>query len=125
MVRYLFRRIGFLILTLILTSVIIFCITQLLPGDVARVILGREASMTSLERLRDELGLRQPLPVRYLTWLGHFVTGDWGKSYSTELPFRPLVIERLSNSLMLAALILAIAIPLAVTFGVVAGLNQD
>jgi len=125
MLRYLLRRIGFLILTLILTSVIIFCITQLLPGDVARVILGREASATSLERLRDELGLRQPLPVRYLTWLGHFVTGDWGTSYSTELPIRPLVIERLGNSLMLAALILVIAIPLAVTFGVVAGLNQD
>lgn len=125
MLRYLLRRIGFLILTLILTSVIIFCITQLLPGDVARVILGREASVTSLERLRDELGLRQPLPVRYLTWLGHFVTGDWGKSYSTELPIRPLVIERLGNSLMLAALILVIAVPLAVTLGVMAGLNQD
>jgi peptide/nickel transport system permease protein len=125
MLRYLLRRIGFLILTLILTSVIIFCITQLLPGDVARVILGREASAASLERLRDELGLREPLPVRYLTWLGHFVTGDWGISYSTELPIRPLVIERLGNSLMLAALILVIAIPLAVTLGVVAGLNRD
>jgi peptide/nickel transport system permease protein len=101
---------GFLMLTLILTSLIIFSITQLLPGDVARVILGREASAESLNRLRGELGLHQPLPVRYLTWLGHFVMGDWGTSYSTELPIRPLVIERLGNSLMLAALILAIAV---------------
>ena len=125
MLRYLLRRIGFLILTLILTSLIIFSITQLLPGDVARVILGREASAESLDRLREELGLHRPLPIRYLTWLGHFVMGDWGTSYSTELPIRPLVIERLGNSLMLAALILAIAVPLAVTLGVVAGLNQN
>ncbi len=124
MIRYLLRRLAFLALTLLLTSLIIFVVTQWLPGDVARVILGREASETSLQQLREQLGLNQPLPVQYLNWLGNFVTGNWGKSYSTELPIRPLVLERMNNSLMLALVTVVIAVPLAITFGVVAGLNE-
>ena len=125
MIRYLLRRLGFLLLTIILTSLLIFIITQLLPGDVARVILGREASDTAVEALRQELGLNRPLPIQYLTWLGHFVTGDWGKSYSTNLPIRPLVLERLGNSLMLAGLTVLVSIPLSVGLGVLAGLNEN
>ena len=125
MLRYLLRRLGFLLLTVILTSLLIFIITQLLPGDVARVILGREASDAALEALRQELGLNKPLPIQYLTWLGRFATGDWGKSYSTSLPIRPLVLERLGNSLMLAGLTLVIAIPLSIVLGVWAGLNEN
>jgi peptide/nickel transport system permease protein len=125
MLRYLIRRLGFLLLTMLLTSVIIFIITQYLPGDVARVILGREASATSVQSLREELGLNRPLPVQYLTWLGRFVSGEWGKSYSTELPVRTLVAERLGNSLMLALLTIIIAVPLAVGLGVLAGLREN
>jgi peptide/nickel transport system permease protein len=125
MLRFLIRRLGFLVLTMLLTSLIIFIITQYLPGDVARVILGREASETSVQALREELGLNRPLPTQYVTWLGRFVSGEWGKSYSTELPVRPLVAERLGNSLMLAFLTLIIAVPLAVGLGVLAGLHEN
>lgn len=125
MLRYILRRLGFLILTILLTSLIIFLVTQLLPGDVARVILGREAGEAALEELRRELGLNRPLVVQYVDWLAGFVTGDWGRSYSTDQPIRPLVMERLQNSLMLAGLTLAIAVPLAVALGVVAGLKED
>lgn len=124
MVRYLARRLGFLGLTLLLTSMIIFTVTQWLPGDVARVILGREASEPALQALRQELGLDQPLVMQYLRWLGNFLTGDWGTSYSTGLPVRPLVLERLGNSLMLAAVTMAIAVPLSVALGVIAGLRE-
>jgi peptide/nickel transport system permease protein len=125
MTRYLFRRLAFLGLTLLLTSLLVFGITQLLPGDVARVILGREASEAALQALRVELRLDQPLPVQYANWLGGFLTGDWGASYSTGLPIRPLVLERLGNSLMLALLTMAIAVPLSVGLGIVAALKQD
>ena len=124
MLPYLFRRLAFLVLTLLLTSLLIFVITQWLPGDVARVILGREASETSLQQLRERLGLNQPLPLQYLTWLGNFVVGDWGQSYSTELPIRPLVLERLGNSLMLALVAVLMAVPLAVALGVISGLSE-
>jgi peptide/nickel transport system permease protein len=125
MTAYLVRRLEFLLLTLLLTSLLIFVITQFLPGDVARVILGREASETSLQQLREELGLNQPLPVQYLRWLARFITGDWGKSYSAELPILPLVMERLGNSLRLAALTVVMALPLAIALGIVAGLNEN
>lgn len=123
--RYLLRRLGFLALTVLVTSLIIFIVTQLLPGDVARVILGREAGEAALEALRQELGLNDPPPVQYLRWLGNFLRGDWGQSYSTRSEIFPLVMARLRNSLMLAAVTLAISIPLAVFLGVIAGLNEN
>lgn len=125
MTRYILRRLGFLLLTLLLTSVIIFAVTQLLPGDIARVILGREAGEAALEALREELGLNAPLPVQYLRWLGDFVTGDWGTSFSTRSEIYPLVMGRLRNSLMLALVTLAISVPIAVSLGVVAALQAD
>ncbi len=123
MSRFLTRRLVSLLVTLLVTSLLIFGITQLLPGDVARVILGREASEPALAALREQLGLDRPAVLQYLTWLGAFVRGDWGLSFATGQPIRPLVLERLGNSLMLAGLTLAIAVPLAVALGVAAALR--
>ncbi|RCK73694.1 MAG: Oligopeptide transport system permease protein OppB [Anaerolineae bacterium] len=125
MLKYLLRRFSFLLLTLLITSMVVFAVTQLLPGDVARVILGREAGEAALEALREELGLNDPLPVQYGRWLTRFVSGDWGKSYSTKSEIRPLVLGRLRNSLMLAGVILVISVPLAIFLGVIAGLNEN
>lgn len=125
MSRYLLRRLGFLILVFLVTSLVIFIITQFLPGDVARVILGREAGEAAVQALRERLGLNDPLPVQYLRWLGDFVTGDWGESFSTKSAIRPLVLGRVSNSLMLAGITLLISVPLAVVLGVIAGLNEN
>ena len=125
MSRYILRRIGFLTLTVLLTSLLVFLVTQWLPGDVCRIMLGREAGQGAIETCRQDLGLNQPLPVQYLTWLGDFLSGDWGTSYSTGEPIFPLVMERLGNSLMLAVVTLLIAVPLAVFLGVIAGLNEN
>lgn len=125
MIRYVLRRLGFLLLTLFLTSVIIFIITQLLPGDIARVILGREAGEAALEELRRELGLNDPLPLQYWNWLTGFATGDWGRSFSTRADIYTVVTQRLRNSLMLTAVIMLISVPLSVALGVIAGLNED
>jgi peptide/nickel transport system permease protein len=124
MSRYVARRLGFLLLTLLLTSMLIFVITQVLPGDPARVILGREAGEQAVEQLREQLGLNDPLYVQYGRWLINFVTGDWGTSFSTGAEIFPFVMQRLRNSLMLAMVALIIAIPLAVVLGVWAGLRE-
>jgi peptide/nickel transport system permease protein len=125
MTRFLVRRLAFLLLTLLITSMIVFAITQLLPGDVARIILGREAGENALEQLRQRLGLNDPVLVQYGRWLWNFARGDWGDSFSTRLPIRAIVMERLRNSLMLAGTILVLALPLATLAGVIAGLNRD
>jgi len=125
MIRYILRRMAFLLLTFLLTSLLIFAVTQFLPGDVARVILGREAGEAALEALRAELGLNDPPPVQYINWLGRFIRGDWGQSFSTRSAIRPVVLERLGNSLLLAGFTLLIAAPLALLLGVIAGLNEN
>jgi peptide/nickel transport system permease protein len=123
--RYLLRRLGFLALTVLLTSMLVFAVTQLLPGDPARIILGREAGPAALAELRQELGLNRPVPVQYAAWLGGFLTGDWGDSYGTGQAIRPLVLERTGNSLRLAGLTLLVAVPLALLLGVVAAVHAE
>ncbi len=126
MLRYLTRRFILLAVTLLLTSVVIFGLTQLLPGDVARLILGRDARPEALENLRVELGLNDPVPVQYANWLTGFVVGDWGTSFTGgRAPIRPLVMDRLGNSLRLAGLTLLISIPISILLGVLAGLNEN
>jgi peptide/nickel transport system permease protein len=130
MLIYIFRRIGFLALTLIITSLLVFLIAQVIPGDVCRVILGREAGEAALQNCRVELGFvaedGQPISAasRYVSWLSDFVTGNWGTSFATGEEIQPWVTGRLRNSLMLSAVVLVIAVPLAVFLGVIAGLNE-
>lgn len=124
MAHFILRRMGFLVLTVLLTSLIIFTVTQLLPGDVARAVLGREAGQEALEAFREERGLNDPLPVQYGRWLVNFVTGDWGESLSTRSSIFPIVLERLRNSLYLTFMTMMIAVPLAILLGVTAGLHE-
>jgi len=126
MIRFLLRRIALLVVTLLITSVVVFALTQLLPGDVARLILGREARPEAVAALREELGLNESVPQQYINWLTGFVSGDWGTSFvSGSAPIRPLVMERLGNSLRLAGLTLLISVPLSMFLGVIAGLNEN
>jgi len=126
MIRYLIRRLILLALTLLLTSVIIFALTQLLPGDIARLILGRDASPTALEEFRVVNGLDQPIPMQYISWLGNFLRGDWGNSYDRgNFEIYPHVMTRLENSLRLALYTLILAIPTAILLGVIAALRRD
>ena len=126
MARYILRRILLLIFTMLVTSALIFGLTQLLPGDIARLSLGRDASQVALELERERLGLNTPLPQQYITWLGGFVTGDWGESFNRgSPPVRPLVTARLLNTLRLAAMTLAISIPASILLGVLAALREN
>ena len=125
MTIYLLRRLGFIILTLFLASIIIFAATQLLPGDVAQVMLGKFATEKALENVRAELGLDRPVYVQYFEWLGRFIVGDWGDSMLSRQPVRPLIMARLRNSAMLAAVALLFYVPVGIIFGVIAALRKE
>lgn len=124
MSRFTVRRLGFLVLTLLLTSVLIFSVTQFLPGDVARILMPRDASEDAIAAKREELGLNRSPVIQYGTWIAGFVTGDWGTSFAWDIPVRPRVTEALRNSLMLAAVALVLAIPVSIGLGVWAGLSE-
>jgi peptide/nickel transport system permease protein len=123
MTRFLLRRAASVGVAFLLASVLVFIATQLVPGDVARIILGREAGDAALEAFREEFGLNRPAIVRYATWLAGFVRGDWGTTMSTRSAIRPLVASRLRLSLMLAGVALVLAVPLSIFLGIVAGVR--
>jgi peptide/nickel transport system permease protein len=124
-VAFVGRRLLLVALVMAIVSVLIFGVVQILPGDVAVMILGTSATPADLAALRVRLGLDRPAPLRYLDWIGGTLRGDWGTSLLYQVPVRPLVFERLGRSAVLAVLALAVAVPLAIGLGVVSALRRN
>ena len=125
MVRFITRRLILIVLTLFVISLAIFVITQVLPGDVAQMILGRGATPQDVETLRHQLGLDQPAYLQYLDWVGGIVRGDLGDSLYQQRPIAGILQDRLVNSLILAVFSFLAAIPSAVLVGIWAGTHRD
>lgn len=124
-VAFLGRRLLLVALVMAIVSVLIFGVVQVLPGDVAVMILGTSATPGDLAALRVKLGLDRPAPLRYLDWIAGTLRGDWGASLLYQVPVRPLVLERLGRSAVLAGVALTVAVPLAVGLGVVSALRRN
>ncbi|GAA2633626.1 ABC transporter permease [Dactylosporangium fulvum] len=122
---FLLRRLAAVPLTLAGVSVLVFLATDVLPGDVGRTVLGREASADSVAAYNRALGLDDPLWLRYTRWLWHFIGGDWGTSYTLGEPVAALVRERFAASLGLALFAFVLLVPVALTAGLVAGARPD
>ena len=103
----------------------VFAGTEILPGDVAQAILGQQATPESLQAIRDELGLERSAFIRYFEWLTNFLMGDLGRSLVSGREIVDLISTRLPNSLFLAFVAAAIAIPISVTLGLLAALFED
>jgi peptide/nickel transport system permease protein len=123
--RFIIRRLVFVVLTVLLSSMLVFAATNILPGDVATMVLGREATQQAKDELRKELGLDRPLVVQYGSWLGHMARGDWGRSLSLQEEVRPVVLERLRNSAMLALVAFLLYVPLGIFLGVIAAWRRN
>ena len=113
------------VLTLFIISVVIFGATELLPGDLARELLGQSATEETLAALREQLGLNDPAPLRYWNWLTGVMQGDFGMSMATQKPISELVGARLGNTLFLALYAAALAVPFALLLGVLAALWRN
>lgn len=120
----LLQRVALGFLSLLIVSLVIFIAVSMLPGDFATAILGRSATPETVAALREQLGLNLPWYQRYLTWLAHALTGDFGQSFSSR-PVGHIIGPRLLNTLYLAALTALIAVPLAVGLGIVAALYRN
>jgi len=116
--RYVVRRVAALAVTLLFVSLLVFVVVPVLPGDPALIILGLEASPDSVARVRQALGLDQPIPVQYARWVGQALRGDLGRSIQYDLPVGTLILSRLTVTLPLtllaAGFMIAAAIPLGV-----------
>lgn len=117
MTGYFLKRLAIAAATLVLASVVVFAVLQVVPGDPARLMLGMNASAEQVELLREQLGLNDPLVLRYLHWAGGLLTLDFGRSYTYSVPVIDLVGERLVVSLPLALIALALSTAIAIPVG--------
>lgn len=124
MAKFIVRRLGLALMTLVLLSVLVFVGTQLLPGDVGRRVLGPFATQESVDLLNARLGTDRPALVQYIDWIGGAVTGDLGQSITFADPVSTLVKEALLNSSKLALLAFVIVVPLSIVGGIVAALRR-
>ena len=122
MAAFLLRRLGLMILTLFILSLIVFFAGQLLPGDPARATLGNLAAPSAVQALDHQLGVDRPLLTRYLSWVGGVLHGDFGTSYAYRSAVEPFLRAALINSIKLALLAFVIVVPLGIIGGVIAAL---
>lgn len=115
--RYVIRRSISLGLSLAVASMLIFSVVALVPGDPASFMLGTGAQPDTVAALRQQMGLDQPLPLRYLRWIGGVLTGDLGQSFTYKTPVAGMILDRMQVSLPLALLALALAVLIAFPIG--------
>lgn len=125
MLGYILRRLLGAIPVLLGVSLVVFLAMQLVPGDIAKALLGPLATPETVEEFRHYLGLDQPVLVQYGKWLGHAVQGDFGRSFSNNMMVADLLKDRLRNSGILLAGSLIIAIPLGISIGLISAIRRD
>lgn len=119
------RRLLLGLLVLGLVSIVVFAVTQALPGDPARSILGRTATPASLKALRDQLGLGGSVLSQYFSWIGGLLHGDAGNSLAAQEPVTDLLGDKVVNSAFLVFCSGIISIPISVAIGSYAALRRD
>ncbi|HET6307739.1 MAG TPA: ABC transporter permease [Rhodopila sp.] len=120
------HRLGQIVPTLVLVSILVFGLQQLMPGDPAVVLAGEErGDPRVLAQIRAELWLDRPLPVQYIHWVGNVVQGNLGYSWRTRQPVAQLIEEKLPVTAQLAVMAFAIAVLIGVPAGVVAAVKRN
>ncbi len=123
--RHLIQKILTLLLTLLLVSLLTFAAFNIIPGDPAALVLGTEASPERVAVLRAQLGLNDPLPVRYLKWMRGLLTGNPGKSIRYSVPADKLIAERFPVTAALAGIAFLLILVISVPFGVFSAKKRD
>ncbi|WP_293751126.1 ABC transporter substrate-binding protein [Limnohabitans sp. Rim8] len=122
---FVLRRLLSFVLTLLATSVVVFAVLELLPGNAAQVILGETATPESIAAMEDKLGLNQPAATRYLSWMGGMLQGQTGLSISYDTPTAQLMAERMQVTLPLAVMAMGLTVALALALGIYAASQQN
>jgi peptide/nickel transport system permease protein len=122
---YLLARISSLVPILFGTSLVSFFLIRLVPGDPALALLGLEADERAISALRSQLALDQPLIVQYLTWLGHVLTGNFGRSIQGSRDVLTLLLGALGPTTLLALAAVVVSLLIAIPAGIVAATQRD
>ena len=116
--QYVFRKTGVLLVTLLLVSLIAYLAFEIIPGDPTTMLLGSDYSEERAEALRESMGLNRSVLVRYLDWLGSFLRGDPGTSYSYAMPVREVLRGKLAVTAVLSLMSWVLVIGVSLPFGI-------
>jgi len=123
--RFIFQRLIFLVFILLSVSILVFISVRLIPGDPAQIILGERASAEALERLREQLGLNQPIYIQYFIYLKSLLSGDLGTSIVTNNKILSEIIRKFPATIELAFASMFISIIIGVTSGILAAVYRN
>jgi peptide/nickel transport system permease protein len=123
--RLIVSRTLIALLTLCLVSITVFLMIDVLPGDVASRILGREATEESIAGLREQLRLNDPLAIRYLRWIGNILSGELGKSLASARPVADVIGPRIKNTLFLSLGALIVYAPLLTLTAIIQATHRN
>jgi peptide/nickel transport system permease protein len=118
------RRLAQAVPVMFLATVGVFLLLHLLPGDPAALMAGSDAPPATIEFVRHDMGLDQPLPVQYVVWLEHIARGDFGKSIFSKLPVSQLIGQRAPATIELAVAGELITLLIALPLGILAAVKQ-
>ncbi|MEP7198263.1 MAG: ABC transporter permease, partial [Chloroflexota bacterium] len=124
MTTYILKRLLAMIPVMLLVSMVVFVVMQLTPGDLAVTMLGEEARPELLQALRHDLGLDQPIPIRYVNWLSQVVRGDFGRILRTNQPVLEAILERLPATVELTLLALLVSLSIAIPTGIISATRR-
>ncbi|MFA5577740.1 MAG: ABC transporter permease [Tissierellaceae bacterium] len=124
MIKYILRRLMFLIPVVIAVTFVVFFIVSLSPGNIAAMIIGDGATKESIEQLTEEMGLNDPIIVQYGRYISKLVTGDMGKSYATGKSVSAEIASRFPNTLKLTILSIIISVGISIPIGVISATKQ-
>ena len=116
--KYAVKKLGMMLLTMLIVSFLAFLAFQVIPGDPTNTILGTDATPEQVAALRAQLGLDRPFFVRYFDWLFSFVRGDFGTSYSYSMPVSDMLSGKLTVTLLLAALSFLLTVVVSIPVGI-------
>ena len=125
MIRYILRRLLLMIPVALLVTMGVFALARISPADPVLVFAGEERDPVALDAIRKELGLDQPLPIQYLAWLGHALTGDLGRSFQTHQKVSEAILERLPVTGELGIAALTISVTLALVVGILSAVKRN
>ncbi len=116
--KYVGKKLGAMLITLLLISFLVFFAFDIIPGDAATAMLGTEATPERLAALREEMGLNKSLPERYLMWLSSFVQGDFGISYKYNMPVAEMIGSKLPITIIMALISFVMMIAVSLPIGI-------
>lgn len=119
--RFVFKKGCTLIITLLIVSLLAFLAFNLIPGDPVSKMLGTSATVEKAEALREELGLNRPVLLRYLSWLSAFIRGDYGRSYSYQMPVGDMIADKLPVTVLLTLFSFLITLLISLPLGILSG----